>query len=197
MSGEWHRMSALALGAGIEGGAIDPRALTEFFLERIEEVDGDHAIYLRLTAARARAEAEAEAAHRRAQIGLRHSPLDGVPISWKDLYDSAGDVTSHGTPGAGGPCRNRRRKGSGPRHPSWPGVPGQDEPDRVRLLHPRSEPQDGHPGPTPSTRPSRVYLAGRLRAPPFPSRAASPLPPSVRTRAAPCVCRRPGTASSD
>ena len=95
MSGEWHRMSALALGAGIEGGAIDPRALTEFFLERIEEVDGDHAIYLRLTAARARA--EAEAAHRRAQIGLRQSPLDGVPISWKDLYDSAGDVTSHGT----------------------------------------------------------------------------------------------------
>ena len=54
MSGEWHRMSALALGAGIEGGAIDPRALTEFFLERIEEVDGDHAIYLRITAARAR-----------------------------------------------------------------------------------------------------------------------------------------------
>ena len=96
MSGEWHRMSALALGAGIEGGAIDPRALTEFFLERIEEVDGDHAIYLRITAARARA--EAEAAHRRAQTGLRQSPLDGVPISWKDLYDSAGDVTSHGTP---------------------------------------------------------------------------------------------------
>ena len=54
MSGEWHRMSALALGAGIEGGAIDPRALTEFFLERIEEVDGDRAIYLRITAARAR-----------------------------------------------------------------------------------------------------------------------------------------------
>ena len=54
MSGEWHRMSALALGAGIEGGAIDPRALTEYFLERIEEVDGDHAIYLRITAARAR-----------------------------------------------------------------------------------------------------------------------------------------------
>ena len=96
MSGEWHRMSALALGAGIGSGAIDPRALTEHFLERIEEVDGDHAIYLRITAARARA--EAEAAHRRAQTGLRQSPLDGVPISWKDLYDSAGDVTSHGTP---------------------------------------------------------------------------------------------------
>ena len=96
MSGDWNRMSALALGAGIESGAIDPRALTEFFLERIEAADGDRAIYLRLTAERSRA--EAEAAHRRAQTGFRQSPLDGVPISWKDLYDSAGDVTSHGTP---------------------------------------------------------------------------------------------------
>ena len=96
MSGEWHRMSALALGAGIESGAIDPRALTEFFLERIETADGARTIYLRLTPARARA--EAEAAHRRARAGIRQSPLDGVPISWKDLYDSAGDVTGHGTP---------------------------------------------------------------------------------------------------
>ena len=96
MSGDWHRMSALALGAGVEGGTIDPRALTAFFLERIEAADGDRAIYLRLTAARARA--EAEAAHGRARSGMRRSALDGVPISWKDLYDSAGDVTSHGTP---------------------------------------------------------------------------------------------------
>jgi len=95
MNGDWQRMSALALGAGIESGAIDPRALTEFFLERIEAADGDRAIYLRLTARRARA--EAGAAHRRALAGLRQSPLDGVPISWKDLYDSAGDVTGHGT----------------------------------------------------------------------------------------------------
>ena len=96
MSGDWHRMSALALGAGIGSGAIDPRALTAYFLERIEAADGDRAIYLRLTAERARA--EADAAHRRAQTGLRQSPLDGVPISWKDLYDSTGDVTGHGTP---------------------------------------------------------------------------------------------------
>ena len=96
MSGDWHRMSALALGSGIESGAIDPRALTDSFLERIEEADKDRTIYLRLTAKRARA--EAEAAHKRAGAGLRLSLLDGVPISWKDLYDSAGDVTSHGSP---------------------------------------------------------------------------------------------------
>ena len=96
MSGDWHRMSALALGAGIGSGAIDPRALTALFLERIEAADGDRAIYLYPTAARARA--EADAAHGRAASGLRLSPLDGVPISWKDLCDSAGDVTSHGSP---------------------------------------------------------------------------------------------------
>ena len=96
MSDDWQRMSALALGAGIESGAIDPRALAACFLERIEAADRDRAIYLRLTADRARA--EAEAAHERARLGIRLSPLDGVPISWKDLYDSAGDVTSHGTP---------------------------------------------------------------------------------------------------
>ena len=105
MSDDWHRMSALALGAGIESGAIDPRALAASFLARIEAADRDRAIYLRLTADRARA--EAEAAHERARRGLRLSPLDGVPISWKDLYDSAGDVTSHGTPvlAEAGQCR--------------------------------------------------------------------------------------------
>ncbi len=95
MSDDWQGMSALALGRGIGSGAIDARALTEHFLERIEAADRDRAIYLRLTAARARA--EAGAAHARAASGMRRSPLDGVPISWKDLFDSAGDVTSHGT----------------------------------------------------------------------------------------------------
>ena len=95
MSDDWHRMTACALGAAIDRGAIDPRALTDFFLQRIQTEDTNRTIYLRTTAARARA--EADAARRRADSGLRVSPLDGVPISWKDLYDSAGDITSHGT----------------------------------------------------------------------------------------------------
>jgi aspartyl-tRNA(Asn)/glutamyl-tRNA(Gln) amidotransferase subunit A len=95
MGDKWERMTACELGAEIGDGAIDPRPLTEFFLERIEAADTDHMIYLRTTAARARA--EAAAAHDRAKSGLRASPLDGVPISWKDLYDSAGDITSHGS----------------------------------------------------------------------------------------------------
>ncbi len=88
-------MTACALGDAIERGTIDPCDLTEHFLARIAAVDSDHAIYLRTTGSRARA--EAAAARVRARRGLRASPLDGVPISWKDLFDTAGDVTSHGT----------------------------------------------------------------------------------------------------
>ena len=90
----WHEMSALALGSAIGQGKIDPLALTEHFLGRIERIDNAHDIYLRTTPKRARA--EAVAAGERARLGLRRSPLDGVPISWKDLFDTAGDVTGHG-----------------------------------------------------------------------------------------------------
>ena len=93
---EWHEMSALALGEGIAAGAIDPVALTEHFLARIGAEDPEHVVYLRLTGDRARAEAAA-AAERTAQ-GLRRGPLDGVPISWKDIYDTAGIATEMGTP---------------------------------------------------------------------------------------------------
>jgi aspartyl-tRNA(Asn)/glutamyl-tRNA(Gln) amidotransferase subunit A len=90
----WHEMSALALGEAIGRGEIDPVALTEHFLERIARIDTAHDIYLRTTPERARAEAQAAA--ERARRGQRRSPLDGVPISWKDLFDTAGDITSHG-----------------------------------------------------------------------------------------------------
>jgi len=82
------------LGDGIGRGEIDASELCEYFLERIARIDTQHDIYLRTTPQRARAEAAAAAG--RARDGLRLSPLDGVPISWKDLYDTAGDITSHG-----------------------------------------------------------------------------------------------------
>ena len=87
-------MSALALGDAIGRGEIDPVTLTEHFLARIEHIDTKHEIYLRTTPERA--QTEAKAAAERARQGLRRSPLDGVPISWKDLFNTVGDVTSHG-----------------------------------------------------------------------------------------------------
>ncbi len=44
-----------------------------------------------------RARAEAKAAAARADAGQRLGPLDGVPISWKDLFDSAGTETRAGS----------------------------------------------------------------------------------------------------
>ena len=86
---------ALALGRLIETGAITPRDATEFYLDRIAQTDRDHRIYWRLTEARARA--EADAAGKRAKSGLRRHPLDGVPLSWKDLFDTTGTITTGGS----------------------------------------------------------------------------------------------------
>ena len=96
MKPDWHEMTALALGVEIAAGRIDPPALAEYFLDRIAAADPKHEIFLRTT--RARALAEAGAARARARDGLPRGPLDGVPISWKDLFDSAGVATTAATP---------------------------------------------------------------------------------------------------
>lgn len=95
MSDAWLWMTAAELGRGIESGAIDARELTEVYLGAIDSHPQSAGIYARLTLDRARAEADGAAARGRA--GLRRGPLDGVPISWKDLVDSAGTATEAGT----------------------------------------------------------------------------------------------------
>ena len=84
---EWLSMTAADLGRGIGAGEIDPVALTDTFLQAIADSDVSDRIYARLTPMRARAEAAAAA--ERARLGVRRSPLDGVPISWKDLFDQS------------------------------------------------------------------------------------------------------------
>lgn len=95
MSDSWLWMTGAALGRGIEAGEIDPRELTEVYLDAIETQPDAAAIYARLTPVRARA--EADAARERARTGLRRGPLDGVPVSWKDLFDTAGTATEAGS----------------------------------------------------------------------------------------------------
>ena len=80
-------MSAGDLGRGIALGEIDPVALAEVFLSAANAHPGGPRIYARLTSDRALAEAEAAA--RRARAGQLLSPLDGVPVAWKDLFDIA------------------------------------------------------------------------------------------------------------
>ncbi len=95
MAEEWLKMSAGALGREIGAGRIDPVALCECFLDALAAHPLAGRIYARTTPERARAEAEAAA--RRARDGLRRSALDGVPVSWKDLFDTAGTATEAGS----------------------------------------------------------------------------------------------------
>lgn len=95
MAETWLTMTAADLGRGIDAGEIDPVALARTYLEAAEAHEFSGQIYARLTPDRALA--EAEAAGKRAKLGLRRSPLDGVPISWKDLFDSAGVATEAGS----------------------------------------------------------------------------------------------------
>lgn len=95
MSGTWAHMTAAELGRGIGEGRIHPVELTEFFLDRVETHPLSPRIYVRATSARARGEAMAASA--RSKAGLRKGLLDGVPISWKDLFDTAGVATEAGS----------------------------------------------------------------------------------------------------
>ncbi|HBM89965.1 MAG: amidase family protein [Parvibaculaceae bacterium] len=92
MSDDWAHQPALALGAAIDSGRADPREITDYFLDRISTEDQDNTVYVRVTADRAKREA-AEAADR-AKTGFRRSPLDGVPLSWKELFDVRGEPST-------------------------------------------------------------------------------------------------------
>ncbi|RUS63395.1 amidase [Pseudorhodobacter sp. E13] len=88
MAGNWLWMTAADLGRGIEAGKIHPVELTEAFLDAIERHPEAKRIYSRTTPRRARTMSMAAAD--RAKAGQRIGLLDGVPISWKDLFDASG-----------------------------------------------------------------------------------------------------------
>ena len=92
---DWQGRTAADLGRAIEAGRIDPLALAEAALEAARAHEYGERIYARLTEERALA--EARAARERARAGLRRGPLDGVPLSWKDLFDTAGAATEAGS----------------------------------------------------------------------------------------------------
>ena len=95
MATDWAGMTAAALGREIEAGRADPVALAEAFLGAIAAHPEGARVYARTTPERAMA--EAGAARARARAGLRRHPLDGVPMSWKDLFDTAGIATEAGS----------------------------------------------------------------------------------------------------
>ncbi|MCY4303208.1 MAG: amidase [Aestuariivita sp.] len=92
---KWLNMSASDIGRGIAKLDIDPVELTENYLNAIDNHESGYQVYARVTAERAIE--EAKAAQQRARSGNRLSLLDGVPISWKDLFDTAAVGTESGS----------------------------------------------------------------------------------------------------
>ncbi len=88
---EMHELSRL-----IRSRKISPVEVTEAQLARIEALDGTLRSYARVTSELALAQArEAEQALAK---GICHSPLHGIPVAFKDLFDTAGVITAAGMP---------------------------------------------------------------------------------------------------
>ncbi|MEM7289739.1 MAG: amidase family protein [Pseudomonadota bacterium] len=87
--------TGLELGREIASGKLDPVELTQSTLEKISSHRHRDTIFARLTEERAMVEAKAALA--RQKSGRMKSPVDGVPISWKDLFDTAGVKTESGS----------------------------------------------------------------------------------------------------
>ena len=85
--------TAVQMAEGLRTGRMDPVTLTEEVYASLD-AHGDDALYIETT--RARAMTQAEAARLRLRAGHPASPLDGVPIAWKDLFDLKGRVTTAG-----------------------------------------------------------------------------------------------------
>ena len=84
------------LAADLDAGRTSSRELVEQALARIGDRGGEGArAFLKVYADAARA--DAEHADRLRRAGVRRSRVDGLPVSLKDLFDVAGDVTRAGS----------------------------------------------------------------------------------------------------
>jgi aspartyl-tRNA(Asn)/glutamyl-tRNA(Gln) amidotransferase subunit A len=85
-----------SLAADLRAGTTTSRALVEECLRRIADASGEGSrVFTRVYADAARAQADhQDAAHR---DGTPASPLAGIPLSVKDLFDVEGDVTAAGS----------------------------------------------------------------------------------------------------
>ena len=84
------------LNADLAAGRTSSRELVEQALARIAEAAGEgKRAFLAVNAEGARA--EADYCDRLRKAGVRRSPVDGLPVSLKDLFDVAGEVTRAGS----------------------------------------------------------------------------------------------------
>ena len=85
---DFNSLTASELGDLIGKGEIDPVELTEYFISQIDLSPIGKKIYSTVTSQLALEQAKDSKI--RAKLGRRLSSLDGVPISWKDLFDITG-----------------------------------------------------------------------------------------------------------
>ena len=85
---EFNSLTASEIGDLIGKGEIDPVELTEYFISQIDLSPIGKKIYSTVTSQLALEQAKDSKI--RAKLGRRLSSLDGVPISWKDLFDITG-----------------------------------------------------------------------------------------------------------
>ncbi len=83
--------TASEIGLSFSSGQADPVTLTEYLLDRIDKTSNKN-IFITVTAERAMKEAKSAAERHAKSRPL--SPLDGVPVAWKDLFDVAGSRTT-------------------------------------------------------------------------------------------------------
>lgn len=88
---DMHELSLL-----IRSRKISPVEVTEAQLERIDALDGELHSYARVTPELALE--QAHVAEQELADGICRSPLHGIPLAVKDLFDVAGLVTSAGMP---------------------------------------------------------------------------------------------------
>ena len=99
----WHRSvsqmrfpTVLALASDLSAGRTTSRRLVEQCLTRINDPKGEGARAFTKVYADA-ALAEADASDKLRALGVVRSPVEGIPISVKDLFDVAGDCTLAGS----------------------------------------------------------------------------------------------------
>jgi len=78
----------------LERGDISSVELVQHYLDRID-AHADNSVFIRITDQRALE--EAKASDERRAVGKTFSKWDGIPVAWKDLFDTKGDTTTAGS----------------------------------------------------------------------------------------------------
>lgn len=89
-------LSACAAADAIRGGRLEPAALVDALIDRIERLDPDLEAWVRVVGASARDDARRLGSEARA--GQFRGPLHGVPVALKDNVYTAGIETNVGSP---------------------------------------------------------------------------------------------------